>query len=140
MIITIPRDSAMESAKANASAVFHIVNKVGMETYAGNLAYRETWAKGRRVSFTVKTHDSRAHGSRTSWSGRHGKWASWEAHRDVMRALLTVWPTASIRCGLGREGSIHYAGLASFEAQYPATGSRNVGSMAQPCTLPELTI
>lgn len=140
MIITLPRHAAMQNAQANAREVFHIVNRVGMDQYAGNIKYCETWAKGRRVSFTIKTHDSFAKGSRTSWSGRHGRWASWEAHRDVMRALLTVWPDASIRCGLGREGSIHYAGLASFEDQYEATGQRNIGSQMQPCTMPELSI
>lgn len=63
---------------------------------------------------------------------RRVKAACWHAFRDVLSALFEMAPDAIVRSGLGREGAIVYNGKAEFEATYPATRYRNVGSEMYP--------
>jgi len=136
MIITLPRNSMPDNP---SQAICDIADKISRDHYPlsdlaapgepviGNMYVAVTWAKGRRVSFTIRTRDSYKHGSRTSASGRHMPKASWEAHRDVMRALFDVWPEASLRTALAT-----YVGKEGFERDFPATANHNVGSNYQP--------
>lgn len=101
----------------------------------GNLVPSITWARGRRVRFTIETRDAWAYGSRVAHSGRHMRKASWEAHRDVMRALFRLDPDAVIRTALAT-----YRGADDFERQYERTGNKNVGSQARPRTMRECTV
>lgn len=76
---------------------------------------------------------SRVPGSRMSWSGRATRSACWHAYRDALRAVLTEFPDAVVKTSLAR-----YEGLAGFEATYPKTAYKNVGSMIAPAYMPEL--
>lgn len=118
-----------------ADLVTQTVAKVGRKLYKGNLVASITWATKRRVRFTIETKDAWAHGSRTSASGRHMRKASWEAHRDVMRAIFALDGAATIKATLAT-----YCGFEDFEAKYLATGNKNVGSMMELRTMRECSI
>jgi hypothetical protein len=135
--------SSMTTAQLGG-VVEAVVLKVGCTKYRltwdhdsniGNLYAALTWMKGRRVRFTIETRDAYKRGSRTSASGRHMRKASWEAHRDVMRALFQHDSHATIKTALAT-----YRGAADFEAKFPSTGRKNIGSMMQPKTMPECSV
>ena len=108
---------------------------VSADIYNGNVYAAQTWARGSRVRFTLKTRDSDAFGSRRSWSGRRMKKASWEAFRDVLRAILKAHPDAVIRTSMAT-----YRGLEGFESTYRSTAYKNIGSMMSPTTMPDQTV
>lgn len=121
-----------------ASRVVEIIERVSREEYAGNLAPVDAKPLGQNdygFRGRVKALDSHAYGARTSWSGRHGPWASWEAYRDVLTAIFEEWPHASVRTSLA-----HYKGREGFEDKYPRTAYYNVGSVVSPVTMPELSL
>lgn len=103
------------------------------EHYAGNLITADLKpissrsCRGRMVAYT-----STGPGARRSWSGRRGPWACWHAFRDVFALLLEQYPDARIRTGMAS----YTAG--NFQATYPATGEKNIGSSARPAYMPEL--
>src|SRR5437868_14855302 len=106
MIVTFSKDYTPVSYE---QAVVGVTEGVSVANYrltwehdspVGNLYASITWAHGRRVRFTIETRDAYKHGSRTAACGRHMRKASWEAHRDVMRAILTLDPRATIKAGL----------------------------------------
>lgn len=80
--------------------------------------------------------DSRGHGSRTSASGRHGRYACWHAYRDVLAEVFRRWPGAEVTAGHGWR--VTYRGRAGFEELFPETGHVNIGSQVSPVTMPEL--
>jgi len=146
MIITFSKLAIAKHAilRDMATAVEMVVNEVSVDNYRltwdhdspiGNLLASITWAKGRRVRFTLETRDAWKKGSRTSSAGRHMCKASWEAHRDVLRALFKLDPQASVKTALAI-----YCGRDDFEREFPATGRKNIGSMMQPKTMPECTV
>ena len=127
-----------------ASFVVGVVDEVSVKKYRltwendspiGNLAASITWWNGRRVRFTLETRDAWKRGSRTSASGRHMRKASWEAHRDVLAALFELDAGATIKTTLAI-----YRGREDFEAKFPATGDKNVGSIIEPRTMKECSI
>lgn len=87
------------------------------------------------MRFRLGVFDSRKHGARTSASGRHTPSASWEAHRDFLRALFAIVPDAVVYTSLAT-----YRGAENFEETFPETAHRNVGSMYNPVTMRQLTI
>lgn len=113
-----------------------VVERISVENYRmtwqsdspiGNVYAAITWSRGRRVRFTLETRDASAHGSRTASSGRHMRKASWEAHRDVLRALFQLDPQAVVRTALAT-----YSGKADFERSHPATADASFsGYMGQ---------
>lgn len=111
------------------------VRLVSNGEYAGNVECETRVDGPRRVRFTLKTRSSHAYGSRRSASGRAMPKASWEAHRDIMRLILTRDPTATIKASLAT-----YRGLDDFEANFPATAHHNIGSMFHPCYMPDCSI
>jgi len=126
------------------SAVVQLVDQVSVSNYrltwksdspVGNLVASVTWAKGRRVRFTIETRDAWKHGSRTSARGRHMRKASWQAHYDVMQALFRFDRYAVIKTAFAT-----YRGIADFEAKAPATAEQNVGSRMEPTTIAECSI
>ena len=104
--------------------------------YNGNLhVHTDAHETGSRIITTVgrlDVLDSHGAGSRTSWSGRHGRYACWHAFRDVVRDILAHNPDATVTTALARYTADN------FEDTYPATGHRNIGSMVQPAYMPEL--
>lgn len=145
MIVTFSKKYAVSPSHQPLMNVIHeTTENVGVKNYRltwehdspiGNLYASITWSKGRRVRFTIETRDARKHGSRRSASGRHMRKASWEAHRDVMRALLAADPDATIRTGFAT-----YKGRQHFEETFESTAFRNVGSRMSPVTIRECSV
>lgn len=125
-----PRYASALDARVNA-----VVKTVSIDNYCRNIVCSITWAKGRRVRFVLTTRDAWAFGSRMSASGRHMCRASWEAHRDVMRALFKLDPDATIKTVFAT-----YLGRADFEQAFPATANHNVGSDAAPRAIRDCSI
>lgn len=101
----------------------------------GNVVCAVTWAKGRRVRFTLETRDAWACGSRTSANGRHMRKASWEAHRDVMLALFDLDPHATVRTALAV-----YRGREDFDRKFEATGETRCGGFDKPVAIRDTTV
>lgn len=141
MIITFSKDFVSRTGKDLEAFVIGVVDSLSAADYPllkrkdGNLYAAITWSKGRRVRFTIETRDAWAHGSRVAASGRHMRKASWEAHRDVMRDLLTHDPDARIMTGFAV-----YRGLQHFEATHAQTAHKNVGSRMCPKTIRECSV
>lgn len=145
MIITFSKAyAASPSHNPLESVVVQTADNIGVRDYrltwradspVGNLYATITWARGRRVRFTLETRDAYKHGSRTSASGRHMRKASWEAHRDVMAALFDTDPEAIIKTAMAT-----YRGRKHFHDSFPDTARVNVGSQARPATMPDCTV
>lgn len=114
-----------------------ITGDVSRRSYEGNVivAPDAHWARRYSVVARLRVSDSRGTGARTAPSGRHGPYACWHAHRDVLRALFEAHPDATVRTALAV-----YRGMEGFERDYPATEYRNVGSPAQPARMPDLCV
>lgn len=143
MLITFSKSYA-NTASSLVQTVIQVTARVSVENYRltwehdspiGNVYASITWVKGRRVRFTLETRDAWKRGSRTSASGRHMRKASWEAHRDVLRALFAVDPDAVVKTALAV-----YCGAADFEREFQATAHRNIGSRMEPRTMPDCTV
>lgn len=141
MIVTFSKKNAAANCEA---AVVCLVDVVSVKKYRltwesdspiGNLVASITWAKGRRVRFTIETRDAWKRGSRMAASGRHMRKASWEAHYDVMAAIFKHDPEATIRTAFAT-----YSGKADFERKAPGTADHNVGSMCEPRTIAQCTV
>ena len=121
------------------SELFEVVAKLNAPSaYDGNINVENCETKnvkGDRLSVKFGTLDSKRHGSRRSWSGRHGKWLCWHGFRDVVRGVMEVNPQAVVRTGVAV-----YKGKDGFENTYQDTGTRNAGSMMQPAYLPEMCV
>jgi len=119
--------------------LFAVVEKLNAPAlYDGNIVVENCETKnvkGDRLSVKLGTADSKRHGSRRAWSGRHGKWLCWHGFRDVFRESFNVNPNAVIRTG-----KAVYRGSEDFEEVYPSTGHQNVGSMAEPAYMPEMCV
>lgn len=119
-------------------ADFHASVERVNASYGGNLhVHSDAHETGSRVITTVgrlEVLDSRAHGARTSWSGRHGKYACWHAFRDVVRDLFENHPEASVTTAMARYTPDN------FEDTYPDTAHTNVGSAFFPRYMPELCV
>jgi len=118
--------------------IFHLesaLHHINAE-YKDNIIFQNKPEKtSHGIKATLRVRDSHAYGARTSWQGRHGPYASWEAHRDFIRALFKLVPNASVKTGMAL-----YRGNEDFEAKFQETASKNVGSQIQPCTMPELSV
>lgn len=104
--------------------------------YKGNLRLVDAESKGNGVQFRLGVKDSRAYGARLASSGkRHTPSTSWEAHRDLFRAVYRTHPDAVIVTMVAT-----YRGSADFEEKFPATQNFPMGSRAEPTTIRELSI
>lgn len=116
---------------------FRVVVEDTSRRYGGNLAVHadasDHSARKPRCTARVTVRDSYGPGARTSWSGRHGRYACWHAYRDVLLSLFRRYPDAIVRTGLAV-----YRGQEGFLRDYPATGHVNIGSQVQPVTMPAL--
>lgn len=115
-----------------------VVAKLNAGDYDGNINVEGCEAlssTGTRISVKLGTLDSRKHGSRRAWSGRHGKWLCWHGFRDVFRAVMAVNPDARIKTG-----KTIYKGRQHFEDTYENTADINVGSMIQPAFMPDMCV
>jgi hypothetical protein len=103
--------------------------------YPAKVYFRHTSTKGRSINGVLRVRDSRAEGARLAASGRHTPSASWEAHRDFMRALFALNPSGRIKTALA-----DYRSSMDFEHSYQSTGSKQVGSMMAPVCFAELSV
>lgn len=124
-----------------------VVNTTSREHYDGNvyasdtdgydLSVTDVTTTSRSVSFRfrLKVRDYDRGGWRYSASGRRIKSASWEAHRDILRALFAAFGDAlTVTTAMAT-----YKGPQGFEQNYPQTANVNVGSMIAPATMRDLT-
>lgn len=121
-----------------AQEIRDVVAKLNATDYAGNIVVEKleaTSGTGKRHVLKLGTLDSRKHGSRRVWSGRHGRWLCWHGFRDVIRGIMAVNPAARVK---SRDAD--YNGSDVFEDIYPDTAYRNVGSLCQPAYMPELCV
>lgn len=123
----------VSSKTLDAHGIAALAERVSEEQYDGNLTVESEPTRGRTVRVKLGTADSYAHGSRRSWSGRHGRWACWHAFRDVLTAIFNADPDATVRTSMTT-----YRGARGFLANYPGTADQNVGSLMQPAYMPEL--
>lgn len=107
-----------------------------MVDYNGNLAvHQDAHEIGIRKISTVgrlTVVSSSREGARRSWQGRKCQAACWHAFRDVIRQVFVLAPDAVVKTSMATYTA------ANFEATYPATGWKNIGSQFQPVTMPEL--
>jgi hypothetical protein len=108
---------------SDMSAAMAEVNKA----YDGNVMFNRFDSLRNGFNFTLRVRSSKAPGHRVSHTGRRIPSACWHVHRDFMRALFALQPDATIRSHLAC-----YKGKNGFERDYPATGSKNIGSIMQP--------
>lgn len=112
-----------------------IVKTVSELKYDGNVRLHQDAhdITGRSMRGRIDVHSSRGPGARTSSSGRRGPYACWHAYRDVLAALFTEYPEATVRTAMAT-----YRGAEGFLNTYPRTAYRNIGSMMQPAYMPSL--
>ncbi len=112
-----------------------VVASVSNSLYAGNIDVRDYDNVGRSsCHFRLWATDARAWGARMSSSGRYAHAASWEAYRDVIRALFEEG-ARSIRTSMRT-----YHSLQDFKDTFPDTAYDNIGSILYPVTMPDLTV
>lgn len=108
-----------------------IVAHVSQTWYAGNLVFkRQPEWRGNFLLFTLTVIASKNAGGRRSNTGRKIAAACWHAHRDVMLAIFEQSPDALLVSALAR-----YDGQPDFLNKYPATGYKNIGSIAVPLSM-----
>lgn len=114
-----------------------IVAKVSGNEYSGNVIVDDSAhvITDNRFRARLRVKDSREHGARLSWTGRHIPAASWEAYRDVLSAVFEQFPNARVQTSMAT-----YRGREDFESKYPETAYVNVGSIMQPAYMRELSI
>lgn len=127
----------MQISGLTASEFAAVVERVSRELYDGNLTVWDSAPSalnraGNRFRQRLRVRDSRGRGARRSWSGRRQPAACWHTVRDVVRATLAQYPGAVFRTAY----AVYDA--ETFEERYPRTGTINVGSLAQPVTMPDL--
>jgi len=95
--------------------------------YGDNIQFNRFDVHTRSIDFTLRVKSSRGTGAKISSSGRRSVAACWHAHRDFMRELFEISPSAVLT-------SMHakYNGLEGFNQSYLATADINVGSQALP--------
>jgi hypothetical protein len=116
---------------------------VSTRKYAGNLlihqdAHDRPRSKNGTSNCTARLTTVTSHGAgiRTAANGRRGKYACWHAYRDVLAEVFRRYPDAVIRAG--SSWRVTYRGQDGFNAAYPETARKLVGSAASPVTMPEL--
>ncbi|WP_181785673.1 hypothetical protein [Streptomyces phytophilus] len=116
---------------------YDITARVSRERYGGNVIVHDgaRWSGRNRITARLSVADSRSAGARTSARGRHGRWACWHAHRDVLRAVFQHRPDARVTTMLAA-----YRGLDDFENTFPDTAHHNIGSLWSPMYMPELCV
>ena len=128
----------MQVSGVSRQDVLDVVAKLNASGYAENIVVQRLDAlnkKGTRHALKLGTADSKAHGSRTASSGRHGRYLCWHGFRDVVRGIMAVNPDATVRTM-----TAIYRGAADFERTYSDTAETNVGSMIRPNYMPELCV
>jgi hypothetical protein len=95
--------------------------------YNGRIDIRTETVRPKSYDFTLWMSDKDDVGAAITGSGRKSRYACWHTHRDVLDALLTLRPTATIATGVAR-----YVGRMGFDESFIDTGFDNVGSLAVP--------
>jgi hypothetical protein len=106
--------------------------EIANTNYEGNLKLGgpnsgRKWDASGNPQFTLGVHDSKGRGARRSQDGRRIAAACWHAHRDTLRALFLLEPTAIVKTAMAT-----YKGLSGFEETFPDTYHKNSGSIMNP--------
>jgi hypothetical protein len=129
------RGITLAEFNASVDRVNASTNEEGV-AYSGNQnVHPDARQQGQRVptvSGRLYVHSSKAPGARTSASGRRMPAACWHAFRDVYRDLFANHPDVVVTTALARYTNDN------FEDTFPETGDRNVGSMVNWVTMPDL--
>lgn len=129
----------MNISGVSADQFGDLVCAVSRREYDGNLIPVDVVDLGGvrrpRIRGRIAVRDSYAYGARTSASGRHGKWASWHAYRDVLAELFLLHPRALVVTGIAR-----YDGRQGFEDNFPRTANTNKGSVMVPAPYAFLSV
>ena len=88
-----------------------------------------------RFAVKIDMSDSRKPGSRRTWQGRHGKYASWWTFRDIMDGVFHHNEGARISTG-----NTVYRGRSDFNDQTMYGPQNNIGSMMYPCYHEDVSI
>lgn len=114
------------------------------ENYGENVAIENiSQVTPTTVSFKVGTLDSRVSGSRTSSSGRHGRWACTHVFEDIMSEItkndgVIIIPKGAPGNDHGK--TIHLTSTQDVEEWAEHYNSSNVGSPAYPAFPTELCV
>lgn len=127
----------MRISRVSLGDFYAIAHDVSWRVYEGNLMVSpDAHGTGRNsVVARLRVSDCRGAGARTSPSGRHGPYACWHAHRDVLAAMFAAHPDATVRTVLAV-----YRGRDGFERDYPATRHGQVGSPTVPTCMTDLCV
>ena len=77
----------------------------------------------KRIDFTLRVKDSKGEGGHRSHSGRRTVSACWHVHRDVMKEIFDINPSATLKTSLA-----YYKGKDDFYEKFEETGLKNIGS------------
>lgn len=114
-----------------------IIRNLNADKYAINPIIIETATELSDNRFRVKigmTY-SRVAGSRTSWSGRHGKYASWHTFFWIMESVFHLNESARIQAG-----RTVYRGYTDFMKQTDHNLYENIGSMVSFVTWEDVAV
>jgi len=138
----------MQITGVTPSQLAFAVNWANEQRYEGNLAIAEITdhhgVRRPRLTARIGTHEGKgegrdpAIGARKSSSGRRGPWACWHAIRDVLNVMFEQVPDAVVIAGI--HWRVKYEGLDGFREVYPETAYKNVGSMIEFTTMPDLCV
>ena len=116
----------MELRKASLTALEAAVGAANTD-HEDNIQLEAKQASQGLIRFTLRVHNSSGKGAHLSASGRRTVSACWHVHRDVMQALFSAHPQASIASGLAK-----YRNGEDFLANFGRTYYANAGSQARP--------
>ena len=114
-----------------------VIDTLNTTKYAENPIVIESHTELSPTRFRVKIGmtDSHGDGSRTSWSGRHGKWASYFTFWDIIAGIYHHNDSARVQAR-----DTVYRGEYDFKCQVYEGLYTNVGSMMNPAYHEELSV
>lgn len=79
----------MKARNVTTTDIQEIVSKLNREKYMANILIQNISEVSKTtVSFKIRMFESRAEGTRKSWSGRRGPWACTHVFEDIMREVI----------------------------------------------------
>lgn len=127
MVTGISFDTFRNSVIAPLNASKYAENPIVIESH--------TELSPNRFRVKIGMTDSRGPGSRMSWSGRHGKWASYFTFWDIIAGIFHHNDSARVQAG-----NKVYRGAHDFECQAYEGLYDNVGSIMAPAYHEELSV
>ncbi len=112
----------------SADNIERIVYTVSEGHYDFNVKFKRFPEQvGRAVRFTLTVSKAANKGGRIGHTGRRIAAACWHVHRDIMVAIMTIFPDARIKTA-----QADYRGIEDFMDKFASTGYTNIGSQIEP--------